>query len=113
MKKFFAIATTIFLGAAPFMASAETVYLINPLGETDPRVLAGRLISGIISVIGTITLLMFVYAGVLWITAQGETKKVERGKHIMLWCVLGLTMIAGAYVLVNVLIKVFTTGRAY
>lgn len=110
MKKFFATTIALFLGMMPSIASAETVYLINPLGETDPRVLAGRLISGIISVIGTITLLMFVYAGVLWITAQGEPKKVQRGKDIMVWCVLGLAVIAGAYVLVNALIKAFTTG---
>ena len=110
MKKYFAALIVGVLGAAPFFAHADTVYLINPLGETDPRILAGRLISGLLSVIGTLTLLMFVYAGILWITAQGEPKKVQRGKDIMVWAVLGLGVIAGSYVLVNAIIKGFTTG---
>lgn len=122
MKKYIAAAIVVFLCGVPFIVSAQistaststsgTVYLINPLGETDPRVLAGRLIAGLLSVIGTITLLMFVYAGVLWITAQGEPKKVQRGKDIMVWATLGLGVIAGAYVLVNALVKAFTTGSA-
>lgn len=113
MKKYLVSLTAMLLAAAPFFASADTVYLMNPLGETDPRVLAGRLISGIISVIGTIAVLMFVYAGVLWITARGEQKQVQRGKDIMVWSVLGLAIIAGAYVLVNALVSAFTTGSAY
>lgn len=112
MKKYIAMIVGGVLGSAPLFAHASTVYLINPLGETDPRMLAGRLISGLLSVIGTITLLMFVYAGVLWITAQGEPKKVQRGKDIMVWATLGLGVIAGAYVLVNALVKAFTTGSA-
>lgn len=96
----------------PHLVSAQTVHLINPLGETDPRILAGRIISGLLSVIGMITLLMFVYAGVLWITAAGEQKKVDRGKHIMIWSILGIAIIAGAYVLVNAIIQAFTTGSA-
>ncbi|NBS68190.1 hypothetical protein EBT31_04655 [bacterium] len=96
----------------PHLVSAQTVHLINPLGETDPRILAGRIISGLLSVIGTITLLMFVYAGVLWITANGEQKKVQRGKDIMVWAVLGLGVIAGAYVIVNAIVNAFTTGSA-
>lgn len=101
------------LGALPFvMHAADTVYLINPLGETDPRILAGRLISGLLSIIGTIALLMFVYAGVFWITAQGDAKKVQRGKDIMVWATLGLGVIAGAYVAVNAIINAFTTGSA-
>ncbi len=112
MKKYVAGIVGVVWGAIPWLAHAETVYLINPLGQTDPRLLAGRLISGLLSVIGTITLLMIVYAGVLWITAQGEQKKVDRGKHIMVWATLGLGVIAGAYVLVNAIIMAFTTGSA-
>ncbi len=110
MKKYLLSCIALFLGVLPHFAYAGTVYLINPLGETDPRVLMGRLIAGLLSIIGSITLLMFVYAGVLWITAQGEPKKVQRGKDIMVWATLGLLVIAGAYVLVNAIITAFATG---
>lgn len=110
MKKYVAILTAFFLGSLPALAYADTVYLINPLGVTDPRVLTGRIIAGVLSIIGSLTLLMFVYAGVLWITAQGEPKKVQRGKDIMVWATLGLGIIAGAYVAVQALVNAFTKG---
>lgn len=110
MKKYFATLVVFLLGGLPALAHADTIYLINPLGVTDPRVLAGRLIAGVLSIIGSLTLLMFVYAGVLWITAQGDAKKVQRGKDIMVWATLGLGVIAGSYVLVQGLVNAFTTG---
>ena len=110
MKKHIIALFVLLLGIMPAFVQAETVHLINPLGETDPRVLIGRLIAGVLSVIGSITLLMFVYAGVLWITAQGDAKKVQRGKDIMVWATLGLAVIAGSYVIVNALVTAFATG---
>lgn len=110
MKKYLATLAACFLGSLPALAYAETIHLINPLGVTDPRVLTGRIIAGVLSMIGSLTLLMFVYAGVLWITAQGDPKKVQRGKEIMIWATLGLGVIAGAYVAVQALVNAFTKG---
>jgi len=88
----------------------KPVTLINPLGTTDPREIIGNLIRAIISIIGSITLLMFVYGGVLWITSMGDDKKVMKGKQILVWCVAGLAIIAGAYALTNAVISGLTTG---
>jgi fumarate reductase subunit D len=110
MKKILSTISIFALSAIPLLTRAETVYLINPLGATDPRELIGRLIAGVLSVIGSLTVLMFVYAGVLWITAQGDHKKVQRGKDIMIWATLGLGVIAGAYVFVQAIVNAFTTG---
>jgi hypothetical protein len=53
---------------------------------------------------------MFVYGGVLWITSMGDDKKVMKGKQILVWCVAGLAIIAGAYALTNAVISGLTTG---
>ncbi len=99
----------------PHLVQAQ-VQLINPLGTgedaTDPRVLIARLIQAILSVVGSIALLMFVYGGVLWITSFGEPARVEKGKKILVWTVLGLALIASAYVIVNALLLGLTTGSA-
>jgi hypothetical protein len=99
---------------APGVAFAEssTPQLINPLGETDPRILIGRVISALLSIIGSLTLLMFVYGGILWVTSMGEPKKVQKGKDILVWTVAGLGVIAAAYVITNAVIKSLTTGSA-
>ncbi len=102
------------LGALPHAVKA--VELINPLGSgpeaTDPRLLIGRLIQAILSVVGSIALLMFVYGGVLWITSMGESARIDKGKKILVWAVLGLAMIAASYVVVNAVIQALTTGSA-
>ncbi len=91
----------------------KTVKLINPLGAgmTDPRDIIGNVIKGVLSIIGSIALLMFIYGGILWITSMGEPKKIQQGKDIITWCVLGLAIIAGAYVLVDAIINGLTTGN--
>lgn len=96
-------------------ASATTttvtpVTLVNPLGVTDPRLIIGNIIGAILSVIGSITLLMFVYGGIIWITSMGDDKKVMKGKQILIWTVAGLAIIAGAYVLTYAVIQGLTTG---
>ncbi len=90
--------------------TSSTVTLINPLGTTDPRIIVGNIISAVLSIIGSITLLMFIYGGILWITSMGDEKKVMKGKQVLVWTVAGLAIIAGAYVLTYAVINGLTTG---
>jgi hypothetical protein len=99
--------------ALPAHAASDAIVLFNPLGSvTDPRQVIGLLIQGILSVIGSVTLLMFVYGGILWLTAMGDPKKVQKGRDILVWGIMGLMLIAGSYVLVNAIISGITTGAA-
>jgi hypothetical protein len=99
------------LGVLPSLALA--VDLINPLGEgvTDPRLIIGNIIQAVLSLVGSLALLMFVYGGVLWITSFGEEKRISKGKTIIVWAVLGLALIASAYVIVNAVINGLTQGN--
>lgn len=112
MKKILLNLTVLALIAAPRLAHADSVALVNPLGETDVRVLLGRVIAGALSVIGSFALLMFVYGGVLWMTSRGEEKQVKKGKETLTYAILGLVIIFSSYVLVNALITGITTGNA-
>jgi hypothetical protein len=111
LKKIGVTATALGLVVAPQLAFAA-VTLINPIGVSDPRLIVGNIIKAILSVVGSLALLMFVYGGVIWITSFGEPKRVEKGKTIITWTVLGLAMIAAAYVLVNAVIQGLITGSA-
>lgn len=106
-----AIASTVLAAEA---TSPTTVVLTNPLGDgvTNPQVIIGNIIKAILSVTGSLALLMFVYGGVIWITSFGEAKKVEKGKMILTWAVLGLALIAASYVLVNAVIQGLVYGSA-
>ena len=93
-------------------APATGVTLVNPLGTSDPRIIIANIIQAILSIIGSLALLMFVYGGFLWITSFGESKRIERGKTIVVWAVAGLALIASAYVIVNAVITGLVTGSA-
>ena len=111
LKKFGVLAAAFGLVAAPRLSLAA-VTLVNPIGVTDPRLIVGNIIQAILSIVGSLALLMFVYGGVIWITSFGDAKRVDKGKTIITWAVLGLAMIAAAYVLVNAVIQGLVTGSA-
>ncbi len=97
----------------PFPVRAEdtaTVALYNPLGESDVRVILGRVIRGFLSVVGSIALLMVVYGGVLWLTSAGNSDRIKKGKDVLVWAVLGLGVIFSAYAITNALLNALTTG---
>lgn len=111
-RTFGVLALTTVLSAVPALTWAATVTLTNPLSVSNPQAIIGNLIKAIMSVVGSLALLMFVYGGVIWITSFGEPKRIEKGKTIITWAVLGLAIIASAYVLVNAVITGLTTGSA-
>jgi hypothetical protein len=108
MRKLFLLALLV-LSTAPKFAYA--VALINPLGETDVRVIFARVISAALSIVGSLALLMFVYGGVMWLTSRGDTKQVDKGKQTLIWATLGIVIIFASYVIVNALITGITTGK--
>ncbi len=101
----------IIIGASLAPTIVHAVTLTNPLGETDPRLLIARLISGVLSVIGSIALLMFIYGGLLWMTSGGKPEQVKKGKDILIWAVLGIVLIVSAYVVVNALMNAMLSGN--
>jgi hypothetical protein len=86
------------------------VTLTNPLGTTDIRLLIARVISAVLSIIGVIALLMFVYGGFLWMISGGNESQVEKGKEVLKWTTLGIILIVSAYVIVNAIFRAAFTG---
>lgn len=64
-------------------------------------VIVGSLIAGVLSLLGLIFLCLVVYAGFLWMTAQGDTKKVNKAKDILINGVVGLLITLSAYIIAD------------
>ncbi len=93
----------------PALGHAQ-VTITNPLGDADPRVIVARVIQGALSVSGTIALLMFVYGGMLWMTAMGKSDQIDKGKNIIVWAILGILVIASAYIVTTAIFNALATG---
>lgn len=94
-------------------ASPTTVELPNPLGaqKADTSFLlstGGKITNGFLGVVGTVALAMFVYGGILWLTSGGASEKIEKGRKIFVWAVIGLFVIFSSYLLVNFVITGIT-----
>lgn len=86
--------------------------LYNPLGATDVQTMIGRAINGVMGVVGSLALLMFVYGGLLWMTSGGSNDRVKKGKDIILWSSIGMAVIFGAYALTKFIITALTNSGA-
>ncbi len=74
---------------------------LNKLGLSSPSALIGRLIRVAVGIIGTIALVIFVYAGLIWMTSRGDSSKAESSRSMLLWASLGVVVILSSYAIVD------------
>ncbi|MBI4599886.1 hypothetical protein HY732_03100 [Candidatus Uhrbacteria bacterium] len=84
---------------------ANVVDFENPLPSQDVPILVGNVIRAVLGVIGSIALVIFLYGGMQWMVAMGDESKVKKGWETMLWAGLGMIIIFGSYVAVQLLLK--------
>jgi heme/copper-type cytochrome/quinol oxidase subunit 2 len=79
----------------------------NASGQTQSRDLVdivGNIIQWILGLVGVVLLIMFIYGGVLYATSAGNEEKVETGKKVMLYAIIGVVIIALAFALTRYVI---------
>lgn len=54
-------------------------------------------INTVLGLVGTIFFVLVVYAGILWMTAQGDEEKVTKAKSIITAAVIGMIVTLSAY----------------
>lgn len=81
--------------------TANSQKLPNPLGITDVNALIARVINFVLSLVGSLSLLMFVYGGLTWMTSAGAPAKIQKGRDIIVWSIVGLAIVFSSYILVK------------
>lgn len=71
---------------------------------SDIAGLVGYILSAVFGVLGVLFLLLTVYAGVLWMTAMGDPKKVTKAKDILVQSVTGLVICLLSWAITNFVI---------
>lgn len=71
------------------------------VGETSARDTILNRVGGIVglllSFVGIIFLVLTIYAGFLWMTAQGNSAQVEKAKDLLINAIIGLVIVSAAY----------------
>ena len=117
MKKIFLAAMVIFALAMPALVSVRAK-TVCPRGKTglncatdilgkvagtgtglksDLASTVATVIKAVLALVGTIFLVLTIYAGILWMTAQGNEEQVTKAVGIIKASVIGLVIIMSAY----------------
>ncbi len=78
------------------------------LKKTEILATIGSLIKTVLSYLGVLFLILMLYAGFLYMTAQGDSKKTESALGIIKSAVIGLVIIAASYALTAFVINAVT-----
>jgi len=96
--------------------SGKSVKLLNPLGTTGSNGLESFLnsILDFVIRIGTVVVvLMMVYVGFKFVTAQGDPGEITKAREMLLWTVVGALVLLGSKVLaagIEATVKALSVG---
>ena len=98
------------------VAPGSEIQLVNPIGGSakdggnkqgsiNVKIIIGNAIQVLLGIVGSITLVTFVYGGYQWLTSAGNSDKVRSGSETLLYSTIGLFIIFGAYAILNTILK--------
>lgn len=94
--------------------SPANVPLINPLTGTasaqDIPTFVGGIIQRLLGILGSISLVVFMYGAFKWITSEGESDDIEEGTHTMAYAAIGILVIFASYGILQSVIGGITGG---
>ena len=85
------------------------IYGLNQLSKSirTPGDLIGKVIGGVLGVVGTVALGMFIYGGLMWMTARGNADKTKQATKTILWGALGVIVILASFGLGEFILRAF------
>lgn len=90
---------------SPFTAGKNLVNSVSQnagiTSSSDLPTIIGRIINALLTFLGLIFLVLVLYAGFLWMTAQGDGKQVDKAKDMLKQAVIGLVVIVAGYAISN------------
>ena len=78
--------------------------------NTDLPTIIGRLIGAALVLLGVVFVILIIYAGFLWMTAQGNDEKVKQAKKVLSGAVIGLVLIFASYAITGFVIDALTNS---
>ena len=74
---------------------------LNQLPTSNPQEIIGLAIKSLMMFMGAIMFLLVVYGGAMWMTASGNSEKIDKAKNIIVWAALGVVVMLSSYLIVN------------
>ncbi|MDI6602529.1 MAG: hypothetical protein QME57_00200 [Patescibacteria group bacterium] len=101
MKKILSVLILSALLLPTAMATAQQVYTLS--GDLDEVI--KKITNVLFSLLVAISVILFVYAGILFTTSAGDAEMVEKAKNVLFYAIVGLVIALLAKALQSFLIK--------
>jgi hypothetical protein len=69
--------------------------------QTGAATLISRIISLLTGFMGSIALVLYIYAGFMWMTAAGAKDRIAKAQNVFVWTTLGAVIMLASYIIVN------------
>jgi hypothetical protein len=99
-------ATTMGISVNQLKINASTI--LNPAGWTDPSNFIGTIIKFLYFAVGATTLIFYIWAGALWMTAGGNAEMMEKSKKILIWTSVGVVGVFLSYMITKIIFDYLT-----
>jgi hypothetical protein len=86
-----------------FSNASATVSFTNPINATDLRQLVKDILDVVVEFGAVIVVFFLVYAGFLFVKAQGNDSELSKAKSTFFWTIVGGMVVLGAHVLSRVI----------
>ncbi len=73
----------------------------NPLGAKSLDGFVASLLGVVVKLGSIVAALFIIYAGFMYVTAQGNEEKLQKAKMSMMWTIIGSAILLGAQVIAN------------
>ncbi|OGY43661.1 MAG: hypothetical protein A3B89_04465 [Candidatus Buchananbacteria bacterium RIFCSPHIGHO2_02_FULL_40_13] len=84
--------------AAPELITGDTIYDLT-----------GKIIQALLGFIGVLFIILIIYGGFMWMTAGGDSSKIQKAKDIIIKATIGLVIIMSSYAIVYTIIDQFSS----
>jgi hypothetical protein len=75
------------------------------LGNRDPRLIITSIVQIALGFLGVLAVLLILYAGWLWMTSNGDERKIDQARDLIKNAVIGLLIILSAFAIVTFILR--------
>lgn len=89
-------------------ANAIAINVANPISTSDFAKLVENVLLWVLSVAGSLAIFAFIVGGIMYMTSSGDEQKANSAKKVIMWTIIGLTLILASYAIIVVIDAIFT-----
>jgi len=82
----------------------------NTSSAATPTAIIGNIIGYALALLGVVFTILTIYAGFLWMTAQGNEEQISKAKKMLTNAVIGMVIIGAAYAISSFVITQITAS---